>query len=104
MRVAAEGLGNDLLELGLDFIDILAGRETGAVADAEDVRVDCERLLPESGVEDDVGSLSADSRKLLELFAGARDLTTVPVDERLRQSDDVLRLGVEQANGLYRAA
>jgi hypothetical protein len=95
MRVAAEGLGDDLFELRLDFIDIFARREAGAVAYAEDVRVDCERLLPESGVEDDVGSLSADSRKLLELFAGARDLTTVPVDERLREGDDVLRLGVE---------
>ena len=61
VRVAAERLRDDLLELGLDLVDRLARREAGAVADAEDVRVDGERLLAEGGVEDDVGGLSADA-------------------------------------------
>ena len=60
VRIAAEGLGHDLLEPGLDLVDGLAGRESGAVADAEDVGVDRKRLLAERGVEDHVGSLAAD--------------------------------------------
>ena len=65
MSVAAEGLGDDLLEPGLHFIDILTRREAGAVADAEDVSVDREGLLAERGVEDDIGGLAPDARKFL---------------------------------------
>jgi hypothetical protein len=61
VRVAAEGLWHDLLELRLDGVDRLAGRESGAVADPEDVGVDGERLLAEGGVEHDVGGLAPDS-------------------------------------------
>jgi len=66
MSVAAEGLGDDLLEPGLHFIDILAGGEAGAVAHAEDVGVDRESLLAESRVEDDVGGLAADAGKFTQ--------------------------------------
>jgi len=64
--VAAEGLRNDFLELGFDLVDIRAGREAGAVADSEDVGVDCEGFLAERGVEDDVGCLATDAGELLE--------------------------------------
>ena len=77
VRVAAERLRDDLLELGFDLVDSLAGREAGAVADAEDVGVDRERLLAERGVEHDVGGLAADAGKGLELFAGARHFAAV---------------------------
>ena len=70
VRVAAERLGDDLLELGFDLVDSLARRETGAVADAKDVRVDRERLLAERGVEHDVGGLAADSGQRLQLVRG----------------------------------
>ena len=83
VRVAAERLRDDFLELGLDLIDCLARREAGAVADAEDVRVDRKGLLAERGVEHDVGGLAADAGQLLELFAGARDLAAMLVDQRL---------------------
>ncbi|MEA3081871.1 MAG: hypothetical protein QOD54_1539, partial [Sphingomonadales bacterium] len=43
--IAAERLRDDLFELRLDLVDRLARCETGAVADAEDVRVDRECLL-----------------------------------------------------------
>ena len=72
MRVAAEGLRDDLLELRFDLVDSLAGREAGAVADAEDVGVDRERLLAERGVEHDVGGLAADAGQRLQLFARSR--------------------------------
>jgi len=100
MRVAAERLRHDLFELCFDFIDVLARRQAGAVTDAEHVRVDGERLFAERGVEHDISRLAADAGKFLELFPGTRHLAAVLVDQRLAERDDVLRLGVEQANGL----
>ena len=100
VRVAAERLRHDPLELGLDLVDILAGREAGAVGDAEDVRVDCESLLAERRVEHDIRGLPTDARERLQFFAGSRDLGTILIDQCLAQRDDVLRLGIEQADGL----
>ncbi len=77
VRVAAERLRHDLLELGFDLIGVLARREAGAVADAEDVRVDRERLLAERGVEHDIGGLAADAGQRLQLVARPRDLAAV---------------------------
>ena len=82
MRVAPEGLGDDLLELRLDLVDIFAGREAGAVADAEHVGVDRERLLAESSVEHDVGGLAADPGQRLQFLASARDLAAVIANQR----------------------
>jgi len=104
VRIAAERLRNDLVELGLDLVGSLAAREAGAVADAEHMGVDCERLLAPRGVEHDIGGLAADPGERLELVAGARDLAVVALDQRFAQGDDVLRLGVEQADGLDRVA
>ena len=42
MGMQAEGLGNALLQLGLDLIGRLALGEAGAVADAENMGVDRE--------------------------------------------------------------
>jgi hypothetical protein len=62
VRVAPERLRHDLFQLRFDIIDGLAGREAGAVANPEDVRVDRERFLTEGGVEHDVGGLPPDAR------------------------------------------
>jgi hypothetical protein len=102
--VAAEGLRHDFLELGFDLVDILAGREAGPVADPEDVGVDRERLLAPGGVEHDVGGLAADAGQRFELAARARDLAAMLFDQRVAERDDVLRLGVEQADGPDRIA
>src|SRR3982751_887721 len=104
MRVTPEGLRHDLLQLRLDVVDGLARRQAGAVADAEDVRVDRERLLAKRGVEHDVCGLTAYAGKRLELFAGARDLAIILIDQRLAERDHVLRLGVEEADRLDRLA
>ena len=66
MGVAAEGLRHDLLKLSFDRVDVFTGRQAGAVANAKNVRVDGEGFLAEGRVEDDVGSLAADSGKFLE--------------------------------------
>ena len=60
MGVPPEGLRNDLLEPGLDFVDGPAGREAGAVGHPKDMRVDGERLFAEGGVEHHVGGLATD--------------------------------------------
>ena len=104
VRVAAERLGDDPLEPGLDLVDGLARREAGTVANAEDVRVDREGFLAERGIEDDVGGLAADAGQRLQFLARSRDLATVPVDQRLAEPDEVLRLGIEQTDGLDRLA
>ena len=74
VRVAAEGLRHDLLELRLDLVDGLAGREAGAVADAEDVGVDGEGLRAEGGVHHHIGGLAADAGQRLQRFAVRRHL------------------------------
>ena len=80
MGVAAERLRDDLFEFELDLERGLAGGEAGAVADAEDVGVDRERLLAERGVEHDIGGLAAHAGQFLKLFSGAWDFTVVAVD------------------------
>ena len=100
MRVAPEGRGHDFFEGRLDVVDGLSGRKSGAVADAEHVRVDREGFLPECSIEHDVRGLAPDAGKGLQLFAGARHFTAVIVDQRLAERDNILRLGIEQADGL----
>jgi len=102
MGVAAERLRDDLLELRLDLLDGFPGSQAGAVADPVHMRVDRERLLAERGVEHDIGSLAADAGEGLQLFAGARDLAAMIVDQGLAERDHVLCLGVEQADCLDR--
>ena len=104
MRVAAKGLRHNFLELQFDLERILARGEAGAVAHTKDVRVDREGFLTESGVEHDVRRLPSDTRQLLELFAGSRNLAGMIADQGFGQGDDVLRLGVEKADGLDRVA
>ena len=50
-------------EIPRDREHVLAGREAGAVADAEDVRVDRDGRLAEGDVEHDIRGLPADARQ-----------------------------------------
>jgi hypothetical protein len=83
VRVAPERLRHDLVELRFDLVRRLAGREPGAVADAEDVRVDSKGFLTESCIEDNIRRLAADARQRLQLFTSRRDLSAVLVDQCL---------------------
>jgi hypothetical protein len=100
VRVTAERLRHDLVELGLDFLWCLAAREAGPVTDAKDVRVDRESLFAESGVKHHVRSFSSDARKSLKFFSCPWHLAPEFFDERPAESDDVLCLGVEETNAL----
>jgi len=100
VSVAPKRLRNDLLKLGFHFVDCLTGRQTRAVAHAEDVRVDGKCFLAERCIEHNVGRLSTDAGKRLELVSRPRDVAAVLGDELLAERDDVLRLRVEQADRL----
>ena len=104
VRVTAKGLGDDLLKFRFDFVDRLAGRKAGAVADPKDVGVNREGLLAKGRVENDVRGLAADPGQRLQLLARARHFAAMPVDQPLAECDDVPRLGVEQADRLDRVA
>jgi len=100
VRVQPERLRHDLFEPELDLKRVFSRRQAGAVGNTEDVRVDRERLLPEGGIQDDVGGLAADARQLLQLLASPGYLSIMIADQRFGQSNDVLGLGVEQADRL----
>lgn len=104
VRVAAERLGDDLIQLGFDFVDVLSRSETGAIADAEHMRVYRERFLAEGGVENDICGLAPNAGKRLQLLARARNLSAVLADQRLAECNQVFGLGVEQPDRLDRLA
>jgi hypothetical protein len=79
--IEPEDLRHDLLELQLNLEHVLARREAGAIADAEDVRVDRKRLLTEGRVEHDVRRLPADTRQLLQLFPRGRNPAAMIADQ-----------------------
>ena len=99
MGIAPEGLRHDPFELGLDVIHRLSRGEPRTIADAEDVGVDRESLLPERGVEHHIRRLATDARERLQFLARAGNFA---VDQRLAKRDHVLGLGIEQADGLDR--
>ena len=78
---------------------ILAGRKPRAVGHAEDVRVHRHGRLAEGGVEHHVRGLAAHARQAFQRLARARYFTVVPLEQDPAGGDDVLRLGVEQADG-----
>ena len=80
--------------------DVLAGRESGAVRDAEDVRVDRDGRMTERGVQDHVGGLAADARQRFERFARLGHFAAVLVEQDAAGRDDVLRLGAVEADRL----
>jgi uncharacterized membrane protein len=82
----------------------LAGRQSGAVSDAEDVCIDGNRRLAESDVEDNVGGLAADTRQRLQRFARAGNLAVMLGDQLLRQRNDIFGLVTEQTDGLDQIA
>src|SRR5690606_25940295 len=84
--------------LVFDLAHVLAWRNTGPVRDAEDVSVDRDRRLAESGIENHVRRPAADAWKRLERFARARHFSAVPFDQNTAHLDDVLCLRVEESD------
>src|SRR6185503_16741064 len=93
-----------LLQFHFDFERCFAGRQSGAVSDAKDVRIDGNRRLAEGNVEDDVGGLAADTGQRLQRFARARNLAAMFGDQLLRQRNYIFSLVAEQTDGLDEVA
>ena len=100
MRIAAEGLRDDLFKLRFDLVYALARSEAGPVADAEDMGVNGKCFLAERCVQDNIGSLPANAGERLKLIARPRDFASMLIYEGLAQGDDILRLGIKQPDGL----
>ena len=86
VRVQAVFLGHALQQFQLDLERVLARRQAGAVADAEDVGVDGDGRLAEGHVHHHVGGLAADAGQRLQLLVGVRHLAAVALDQQLRLS------------------
>ncbi len=84
MGVALVVLGKDLFEPVFHLARRLAGRDPGAVADAEDMRVDGDGRFAERDVKDDIGGLTPDAGKFFQGIAGLWNLTAVFVDKGFR--------------------
>ena len=92
MRILAELRGRVGIERLLDLARRSAGREPGTVGDPEDVGIDGDLRRAEDHVEDDVRGLASDTGQRFELGARRGDFARVPLDELLREADEVLRL------------
>src|SRR5262245_8274810 len=91
------------VELGLDLQRRLAGCHAGPIADAEDVGVDRDGGLTEGDVEHDIRGLATDAGQRFQRLTRVRDLAPMLVRDFLRQGDEILRLGAEEADGLDQA-
>src|SRR5690349_9754334 len=100
VRVLQELRRRELEQLLLDLQRILARREVGAIRDAEDMRVDRDRRLPERGIQHHVRRLATDAGQRFQLLARRRHLAAVLLHQDARQLDYVLRLGAVQADAL----
>src|SRR5512132_1853324 len=98
--VAQPSLRRPRQQRGFHLQRRLARSEAGAVGHSEDVRIDGDRRLAERYVEYDVGGLPPDAGERFEGVAVTGHLAAVAFDQRPAQRDHVLRLGVEQADGL----
>ncbi len=98
--ILEELLGNHLQQLLLHRQRGLSLCQSGAVGDAEDVGVHRHGGLAEGGVEHHVGGLASHAGQGFEIPAVVRHLAAELLDEDAAGLDDVLRLVVEQADGL----
>ena len=80
MRVHDEVWRHDFFEAGFDLLRCLAGREAGSVGDAKDVRIDGDRRLPKSHVQDDIRGFSPHARQGLKRIPVSRNLAAEPPD------------------------
>ncbi len=89
------------LELFLDCKNGLSRRQSGAVSDAKNVRVDGKCFRAECAVHYDIGGLAANSGKLFQRIAIGGDLPAMLRDKLFREGDYIFCLGIEQADRLY---
>jgi len=100
VRIATKRRRHQLVEFPFDHEHGLARREASAVGDAKDVCVDGEGFRTKGAVHDDIGGLASDPGQRFERGGVGGHFAVVIGDQRTRQRDDVLCLGVEQPDRL----
>ena len=80
---------------------VLAGRESRAIPDAEDMGVDGDGRMPKGGVENNVGGFPPDAWQGLKRFPVIRHCAAMPLHQQPACRDNVPCLGVEQPDGAY---
>ncbi len=100
MRMELEVGRNVVFDGALDRVHILAGADTRAVADAEDMRIHRLRRLPPPHVQHHIGGLAPDTGQGLQRGAGIGNFAAIILDQNTAQLDDILGLLAEQADGL----
>ena len=80
MGVLLELVGDEFLQRRFDRAHVLAGRESGAIRDAKDMRIDGDGRMAERRVQDHVRRLAADARQRFERLAIVRHFAAVLVD------------------------
>ena len=93
--VEFEFLGNELEQLLFNDQHVLAGRDSGSVGDAENMRVDRNRGVSKGNVQDYVRGFTADPRQGLQRDAIFGHLGIVLVNQDLAGCDDVFGLGIK---------
>jgi len=104
MRVAFELCRHDLFQAQLNFERIFAGRQAGAVGDAEDMGVDRDGLAAEGDVQHHIGGFAPDAGQFFERFAAVRHLAAMLFQQQPRQRDHVFGLGAVKPDGLDEVA
>jgi len=99
MRAHAERVWRSFLQRFFDRDHGLARRNSGAIANAENMGVDGEGFCAKGGVHHHIGSFPAHAGQSLQRIAVGGHFAGMITDEDFRQSDDVLRLVIIQADG-----
>ncbi len=99
VRILAEFIRHGFHQPVLHCAHRAAGREPGAIRDAEDMRVHRDGRLAECGVEHDIRRLAPDAGQRFQGGTLARNLAAVALEEHARRGDHVLRLHAPEADG-----
>src|SRR6187402_1049435 len=99
MGMATVGVRDNLLKPKLNIQRCLAGREPGAIADPEQMRVDSNGRFAEGDVKHHIRRLASNAGQRFKLLARARHYAGMFRDKLLREQDDVSRLGAIKADG-----
>ena len=99
MRALFPGIGDPAHKLDLDSVRCLAGCHACAIANPEDMRVDGNGRVSKGLVQHHIRCFPANAGKRLKRGAIIRHEAAMRLQQHFRQPVNILRLGVEQADG-----
>jgi len=100
MRVMLEGDWDVVLDGAFNGVDVLAGANAGAIADAKDMGVNGLAGMTPPHVQHHIGGLAPDAGQRHKRGTGGGHLAAIVIDQNLAQLDDVLGLVAVKPYGL----